>query len=270
MTTFQCVANNLRESFRVLAEGRPRGRVLELPGVSIASLGVTFQMFNAAFLSEALESEAVLQERLHRAKDFFASEGLRWSFWICEDWLMTTAVRRKLSRACDNVGLRLSSELPGLAAERLASPSRALPAMEVRRVDSESALHDFRAIGATCFHVPVAWFSEVFDASITADHPFVCWVGYRDGAPVATAATVFAEGATGVYNVATMPGCRHRGYAEAITRHAIDAAAREHNTNIVGGGPGRVVLQSTSEGLRLYQRIGFEPVTRVLVYNSIP
>lgn len=263
MASFQCVANNLRESFRVLAQGRPRGRVLELPGVSVASLGVAFQMFNAAFLSEPIESESVLQERLGAAQDFFSAAGLRWSFWICEDWLMTTAVRRKLSRACDSVGLRLSSELPGLKAEQLAMPSRAMPPMEARRVDSESTLQDFRAIGATCFHVPVAWFCEVFDQSITAGGPFVCWVGYRDGEPVATAATVFAEGAIGVYNVATMPGWRRRGYGEAITRHAIDAAGHEH-------GCARVVLQSTSEGLGLYQRIGFEPVTRVLVYNSMP
>lgn len=263
MTSFQCVGNNLRDSFRVLAQGRPRGRVLELPGVSIASVGVAFQMFNAAFLSAPIESEAVLLERLGAAREFFESEGLRWSFWICEDWLTGTAVRRKLSRACDSAGLRLSSELPGLAAERLAAPSRPLPAMEARRVDSEATLHDFRAIGAACFHVPIPWFSEVFDATITTEHPFVCWVGYRDGAPVATAATVFAEEAIGVYNVATIPACRHRGYAEAITRHAIESAARRHKTT-------RVVLQSTSEGLRLYARIGFEPVTRVLVFNSMP
>src|ERR1700733_13821453 len=45
---FHPVEENLRQSFRVLAAGRPRCDVIELPGVSIASLGVAFQMFNAA------------------------------------------------------------------------------------------------------------------------------------------------------------------------------------------------------------------------------
>jgi GNAT superfamily N-acetyltransferase len=262
MSLFHCVADNLRQSFRVLANGRPRGSVLELPGVSIASLGVTFQMFNAAFLSEPVETQPALEARLRAAGNHFESRALRWSFWICEDWLPTTAIRRKHSRTCEALGLRLSSELPGLAAERIRCPARKLPAIEFRRVDSTSTLDDFRALGSTCFHVPISWFSEVFDAGITLTHPFVCWVGYHDGRPVATAATVSAHGITGLYNVATIPECRHRGYGEAITRHAIDTAVREANST-------RVVLQSTSDGLRLYQRMGFEPVTRILVYNSI-
>lgn len=230
--------------------------------MSIASLGVTFQMFNAAFLNEPVDLPAVLEARLRSAKEHFDSQSLRWAFWICEDWL-ATGIRRKLSRTCETLGLRLSSEMPGLAAERIGSPSRKLPAIEFRRVDSTQTLDDFRALGATCFHVPIAWFSEVFDAAITVANPFVCWVGYVEGQPAATAATVSAHGVTGLYNVATAPDYRQRGYGEAITRHAIDTAAGETNCT-------RVVLQSTSEGLRLYQRMGFQPVTRVLVYNSIP
>ncbi len=263
MSPFHCVADNLRQSFRVLANGRPRASVLELPGVSIASLGVTFQMFNAAFLSEPVETQEALEARLQAAGNHFESQALRWSFWICEDWLPTMAIRRKLSRTCETVGLRLSSELPGLAAESIRRPARKLPAIEFRRVDSAPTLDDFRALGSTCFHVPISWFSEVFDAGINAAHPFVCWVGYHGGQPVATAATVSAHGVTGLYNVATIPEYRHRGCGEAITRHAIDSAVRAADST-------RVVLQSTSEGMRLYQRMGFEPVTRILVYNSVP
>jgi GNAT superfamily N-acetyltransferase len=263
LTGFKCVANNLRESFRALAWGREHGSVVELPGISIASLGVAFQMFNAAFLSAPVEHELALDERLRIARDYFSLRGMRWAFWICEDWIGSASVRRKLSRACESAGLRLSSEMPGLAAERLAAPSRELPALEYRRVESEPTRNDFCALGASCFHVPIGWFAEVFNESITGDHPFVCWVGYRDGEPVATAATISYQGVIGLYNVATAPESRRRGCAEAITRHAIAVAARQN-------GAARTVLQSTSGGLRLYQRIGFQPVTRILVYNSVP
>ena len=133
--------------------------------------------------------------------------------------------------------------------------------MEVRPVDSGATLNDFRALGSTCFHVPIAWFSEVFDERVAERKVFRCWVGYREGAPVATAASVLSERALGIYNVATAPEHRKHGYAEAITRFAIDHA--------LGEGPARrLVLQSTSQGHRLYDRMGFYPVTRVLVYNS--
>ena len=260
--TFHCVADNLRQSFRALADGRPRGSVIELPGVSIASLGVAFQMFNAAFPSEPVETRAELEDRLRAAKNHFDSQALRWAFWICEDWL-ATGIRRKLSRTCETWGLRLSSDMPGMATERIQRPTRKLPDIEVRRVLSAQTLDDFRALGSTCFHVPISWFSEVFDPGMTTHDAFVCWVGYRDGLPVATAATVSAQGVIGLYNVATAPEYRQRGYGEAITRHAIDAALRETTAT-------HIVLQSTAEGLHLYQRMGFQPVTRVLVYSSTP
>lgn len=265
---FQCIADNLRQSFRALAEGRPSGSVLELPGVSIASLGVTFQMFNAAFPSEPVNTQPRLEEILTTATDYFRAQGLRWSFWICEGWL-APGIRRKLSRACETFGLRLSSDMPGLTAERIKPPARDLPALEMRRVQSldsapgisRGTLDDFRALGSTCFHVPHAWFSEVFDDGVTARQAFVCWVGYHDKRPLATAATVTWNGVIGLYNVATAPEYRQHGYGEAITRQAIEAAIREN-------GAARIVLQSTSQGLRLYERMGFQPATRVLVYNS--
>jgi ribosomal protein S18 acetylase RimI-like enzyme len=258
---FHCVEENLRQSFRILAKGRPHGDVIELPGVSIASLGVAFQMFNAAFLSEPVEFQAELEERLRIARRHFDSRAIRWAFWICEDWI-APALRQKLSRTCEAFGLRLSTEMPGMTADVILPPERILPEIKTRRVESAEILKDFRAIGSTCFRVPTAWFSEVFDENLADRQAFVCWVGYRKDLPVTTAACVAAKGTIGIYNVATVPEYRERGYGEAITRHAIEAGRREN----AGARP---VLQSTSKGLGIYARMGFRVVTRVLVYNSI-
>jgi GNAT superfamily N-acetyltransferase len=258
--SFRDVADNLRESFRVLADGRTGAEVLELPGISIASLGVSFQMFNAAFVSAPVETQAELEARLRTARSYFDSRGLPWALWVCEDWL-AVGLRRKLSRTCEAFGLRLSSEMPGMATDRIEPPKRKLPELEVRRVEAEASLNDFRAIGSHCFHVPMVWFSEVFDEEMAVRQTFVCWVGYRDGMPIASAASVVCGGALGIYNVATSPEFRNCGYAEAITRYAIDAGLRVAPAR-------RFVLQSTAAGQRIYERMGFRPVTRVLVYNS--
>ena len=251
---------NLRESFRVLAEGRAKGDVLELPGVSIASLGAKFQMFNAAFLSSPVEDVAELEDRLHHARNHFRSRAMRWSLWICEDWL-TKPVRRVLSQKCERVDLRLCAEMPGMAAKRLRGAKRVLPHLEYARVESERALSDFHGIGAVCFHVPMDWFTEVFDSKMPAVRPrFTCWVGYLNGLPVVTAACVRTGKVLGLYNVATAPDHRKRGFAEAITRHVVETE----------GDADLLVLQSTAHGFGLYERLGFRPVTRVLVYNSMP
>jgi len=75
----------------------------------------------------------------------------------------------------------------------------------VRRVADENTRLAFCDVGCTCFHVPLNWFREIFLRGPLWDSDFVGYVGYVDGEPVATAATVMAAGAIGVYNVATLP-----------------------------------------------------------------
>ena len=257
---FHPVEFNLRESFRVLAAGRARGDIIELPGISVASLGAKFQMFNAAFFSEPILDVAELDSKLHLAASHFRSRGLRWSLWVCEDWL-AEPLRRVLSRRCERESLRLCADMPGMATKRLRAVKRVLPELEYVHVDSAKTLADFHGVGAVCFHVPMDWFTEVFDSAMPSVRPrFHCEVAYLDGLPVATAASVRSGKVLGLYNVATAPGHRKRGIAEAITRHLIDSA----------GDAEALVLQSTAHGFPLYERIGFRSVTRILVYNSMP
>jgi hypothetical protein len=77
---FQFVADNLRESFRVIASSRAGGELRELHGVSIASAGVTFQMFNTAFLSGPVATEAELKQRILQSIKHFDSRGFPRSF----------------------------------------------------------------------------------------------------------------------------------------------------------------------------------------------
>ena len=267
---FESLEANLRQSFRVLAQGRPRADVAELEGVSIASLGAAFQMFNAAFLNERVETREALEARIATAQGLFTARRMAWSFWICEDWLSRPA-RRVLLRSCEQFGLRAVAEMPGMAAESIREPVAArtrslvrpratLPLSDVRLANTPATMADFRAIGSVCFHVPPVWFAEVFDDAMPS-RPFICWVGYVDSRPVATAATVVSHGVIGLYNVATMPDERGKGYAEAITRHAIGMASRQ-------SGLQRVILQSTALGERLYKRLGFREVSRLVVFNS--
>jgi ribosomal protein S18 acetylase RimI-like enzyme len=255
---FEAVAGNLRESFRAVAASRGPGEIRELRGVSIAAAGVAFQMFNCAFLSAPVASEAELAQRIFLPALHFDRRGLEWSYWVCEDW-MARGVRKRSRRVFENHGLRHSVDLPGMVAERIAPPAKPLPAIEVRRVGDTATRESFCAIGSSCFHVPPAWFCEVFDSPSVWER-FAGYVGYIEGEPVSTAAIVAGAGALGVYNVATVPDRQRRGYGEAIMRHALADAAKRHGTE-------RSILQSTPAGYGLYQRMGYQTVTTISVYS---
>lgn len=253
------MADNLRESFRVLAASRDQGEVRELRGVSIASANVAFQMFNAAFLSGPVESDADLAQRIVLASLHFERRSQSWAYWVCEDW-MNNRTRKRAPRLFDQYGLRHSVDLPGMVAERLLPPEKPLPRLDIRRVENGPVRDAFCAIGSLCFNVPLTWFSEVFETAAVWRR-FLAWVGYRNTEPVSSAAVVIAAGAAGVYNVATIPGWQRQGYGETIMRHALAEVQREHGIE-------QTILQSTPAGYRLYQRMGYRPITRVAVYSS--
>ena len=87
-------------------------------------------------------------------------------------------------------------------------------------------------------------------------------VGYAEGRPICAAATCTGPEGIGLYSVATSFAYRGRGYGEAITRAAIDRASLQFGTT-------RAILQSTTSGLALYQRLGFRPTTSILVYTVV-
>jgi ribosomal protein S18 acetylase RimI-like enzyme len=256
--TFENVADNLRESFRVIAASRGPGDIRELRGVSIAAAGVAFQMFNAAFLSAPVANEGDLAQRILLAALYFNSRGLEWSYWVCLDWLESRA-RRRARQVFEKHGLRHAVDLPGMVAESIDAPVKPLPRIEIRRVRDAATREAFCAIGSLCFHVPGPWFREVFGDELVWER-FAAFVGYVDEEPVCTAATVVGGDAIGVYNVATIPERQRRGYGEAVMRYALEEARRTH-------GIGRSILQSTPAGYRLYERMGYRTVTTVSVYS---
>ncbi len=258
---FERVEENLRHSFRVLAMDRPGSDVREIAGVSIAASGTSFQMFNAAFLSCPVGSPEELDRRIAMARVHFRARGLTWSFWACED-LLPPKLRNRSARLFERGGLRGALQLPGMAADRLLPPKRPLPELEIRRVADEPTRLAFCDIGCVCFHVPLQWFREIFLWKRLWEGDLVGYVAYFEGEPVATAATVLAGGAVGVYNVATLPAHRRRGHGEAVMRYALERA-RESS------GCERSVLQATEHGLPLYLSMGYKTVTTVSVYASV-
>ena len=243
----------------MIAASRAAGELRELPGVSVASSGVTFQMFNAAFLSTPVAGDGELAQRILMPAMHFNTRKLEWAYWVCEDW-MSPRARRHARRVFERFGLRHSVDLPGMVADEILPPVKPPAAMEVRRVSSGPTRDAFCAIGSICFHVPLPWFQEVFE-SPTVWENFAAYVGYADQEPVATTAIVVGGGVLGVYNVATLPGRQRLGYGETVMRAALaDARSRL--------GIQRSILQSTPAGLHLYERMGYHKVTTVAVYAS--
>ena len=254
-------AENLLTAMRFFGTARKSGEIRELPGVCLVSCGLNYAAFNAAVFSQPLGPDRTqLRQRIQGPAAHFLSRKLRWTYWVCDDYL-DDSLRRESRQVFNSFGLSPLTEPPGMFAERLLPAKRRLPELFVRRVQDEDTCRAFSDITSVAFDIPLTICREIYGSGPAWDGDFHGYVGYVDGVAVATLATVVAASVVGVYSVATLPQCRRRGYAEALMRCAL--AREKENTGIEG-----TVLQATNSGRALYEHMGYRKITRFSVYIS--
>ena len=89
----------------------------------------------------------------------------------------------------------------------------------------------------------------------------VYYVGYHEGIAVSSGA-LFLTDVAGIYDVATCPEFRKRGFGFAISRYLVDEAQRAGYAN--------AVLVATAEGTGIYERVGFQKQCLVERWCYIP
>jgi ribosomal protein S18 acetylase RimI-like enzyme len=253
------VARNLLEALRFFGRARADGEIRDLPGVSLIFCGLNYAAFNAALQAEPIDGDAQeLASLIDISAEHFDARNLRWTYWLCEDFL-SRPLRREASRIFRRHGMRHLTEAPGMYTDRLAPPKRHLPPLDVRPVADEATRAAFAAVMSTAFEIPHSVSESVYGAARAWQGTFQGYVGYCNGRAVTTAAAVIQGDVIGLYSVATLPQHRRLGFAEAIMRHVIHEAQQAH-------GISRTVLQATSSGFSLYEAMGYRRVTNFNVF----
>ena len=253
------VAENLLQALRFFGHARVSSEIIDLPGVSLVFCGLNYAAFNAALLSQPVEEKHHELSRLVEiASKKFDARDLRWTYWVCDDFLHP-ATLHETDRIFSRHGLRPLTEAPGMYTEKLFPPDRQLPVLDVRPVADAATRNAFAKIMSLTFEIPQSICDAIYGSERAWMSNFHGYVGFADGQAVASAAATITGDAIGLYSVATLPSHRRRGYAEAIMRQVIANAERS-------AGVKRTVLQSTRSGYSLYKKMGYRAVTNFNVY----
>jgi len=257
----RAVAENLLEALRFFGQARADAEIRDLPGVSLIFCGLNYAAFNAALQARPIDGDVQELGRLiDISAEHFDARSLRWTYWLCQDFL-AQPLRREAPRVFKRHGLRHLTEAPGMYAERLAPVTRSLPSIDVRPVADEPTRGAFAEVMSTSFEIPHSVSLSVYGAERAWKGTFQGYVGYSNGRAVTTTAAVITGDILGLYSVATLPQHRRLGFAEAIMRQVIHQVHQTH-------GISRTVLQATSSGLSLYEAMGYRTVTRFNVFIS--
>jgi ribosomal protein S18 acetylase RimI-like enzyme len=160
-----------------------------------------------------------------------------------------------LSALASARGMHQARETPLMAAATLDGADRTELAggLVVRELDqSEAELH--AQVAADGFEAPIELFRQLITTDLLAMAGVRCYVGELEDQPVSTGLGVLVGSAVMIFNIATPPAHRRRGFGAAVTRRvAADGLA---------AGADWALLQSSDAGYRMYDQLGFSTVER--------
>ncbi|MFD6163278.1 GNAT family N-acetyltransferase [Nocardia sp. NPDC060256] len=131
--------------------------------------------------------------------------------------------------------------------------------LSIAEVTDGGSLHEFEQVFVDGF--PLSDFQpyapdKLFDERILGDDRLRLFVGRVDDRPVSCSTAFIDAGLLAVFNIATLPQVRGRGYGTALAWAATLADPALPAT-----------LQATTSGQAIYHRMGYESVAELLIWR---
>ena len=157
--------------------------------------------------------------------------------------------------------MSLDEEIPLMVMEDPAgvTGARRLAGLVLRELSPEQVgLHT--RVAAAGFEAPEEPFVQLMTADVLRLPGVRCYLGETGGQAVTTGLGVTLGDFTGVFNIATPPADRRRGYGAALTARVV--------ADGLAAGAKWAWLQSSPSGYATYTRLGFETVETWKCWNS--
>lgn len=157
-----------------------------------------------------------------------------------------------LAQLAQRRGMREDAEIPLMVLEGSDARADVQPAELVIRSLSPEEAHLHADLAAAGFGAPQEYFRNLMTPAVLSAPGACCYLGEVGSEPVTTGFAVTLGGFVAIFNVATTPPYRRRGYGAAVTIRAV----RDGLSN----GAKWAWLQSSSVGYPVYKRLGFRTI----------
>jgi hypothetical protein len=238
-------ASAIASTLEHFAAGMPDGWFRRTDGVVAFVTGVALPALNGV-LPERVDLDEV---RVAALLDEVASSGLSYCLQLrpgSPPALRSVAAAR---------GMVADEEVPAMVLDdpELLEAAQAIDGLVIRLLDpSDAAVHAIAL--ARGFGVPSEPFLQLMTPALLEKAGMRCYVGEADGDIVTTGLGITLPPFVGVWNIATVPEQRRRGYGAAVTARAIADGFR--------AGASWSFLQSSPAGYAVYSALGFRTLER--------
>jgi len=200
-----------------------------------------------------------IDELVEDALTHFKTLNIKKLSWLAEDGVPAAEIKKHLTAHGltfrESFATEMAIDLNVLQDEY---PKR--DGLEIVLVDDDIMLRKWIHVASVGFGVPAdveeVWF-EFFNYA-ACKTPFQTYLALLNGKPVATSQVFNSAGVAGIYNVSCIPEARGQGIGAAITlAPLLDARQMGYHVGI---------LQASSMGYKVYQRLGFQDFGKLSVY----
>ena len=240
------------------AYGRAKGTTLQATsGVVWFYTGIQVPLLNGVFPAKLQPDEVEATFTNLQAKIDERGAPALW-------WIGPQSKPDNIGSLLEQLGLQPAGEVPGMAVDLAVLDDRpeALSNFTIQKVsgaEMQSRWARLAGVG-TGFPDAVSEAMERLEATLN-DPQYQAqqrYIGFLNGDPIATSALVLDSGVAGIYAVATIPEARRKGFGRLMTVIPLLEARR------MGYRAG--ILQASSMGYSIYQKIGFRDVCKYRLY----
>jgi len=239
------MVTNLNVHMTHFAQYLNQVELIRIPGFTIVNSSLPDDTFN--FVLDADFSSAEANKKILEVTNYFTQKNIPFSWWISPfdkpDDLPEQLERNGYQNTENNTAMYFD-----LDAWNGHAPS-SIPQLEIVRASNEKTLHDFARVLANdevAFKKYFSWIASI----LTDDDPIEYYVGYVNGNPVVRGLSCYFAQVAGLHWLSTAPDERRKGYGAAMQQYRLKRA-KELGYHIA-------VLQASSEGYPLYQRLGYK------------
>jgi GNAT superfamily N-acetyltransferase len=200
-----------------------------------------------------------ISELIEDALSHFMSLNITRLSWLTQEGVPAFEIKKLLETHGltfrESFATEMAADLTGLPENiSIANGLRIVP------VEDEATLRKWIHVASVGFGVPTdvedIWYS--FFAEAVCERPFRTYLALLNREPVGTSQLFTSAGVAGIYNVTCLPQARGRGIGAAVTLAPL-LEARQMGYRVG-------ILQASSMGYKVYQRLGFQDFGKLSVY----
>lgn len=244
---------NLADSIKHQIKSIKNAKIYETENYMIYSIGV--QSTDAHLNGALCLNDDYAEEMLEKSDDFFKDLGLEYTIWVRDH------ADFKLEKLLNERGLspRRSPGSAVMAIDERITVADLPEGFKVKGVNNRSSIDDFSSIVKEAFDKTQIEIDKMYETDETIiDKNIIAFVIYKDDKPVSSVLTVISDEVAGVYWVGTAKDARGQGLGSYVGQIATNAG--------FDSGKGLVVLQASEAGERVYEKLGYQTITRYRTY----